>query len=105
MFEGMSRKSKPLQTNGSRYVDRQAKSDRAWALAYRELLPNGTNPEEVPNMIVLSAFDFTRAVLSTDINAVMSGGPASRRDHGDRSYASTLTGNAAHVTHCRQLNR
>ena len=103
MFVGMNRKGKPLQLNGGRYVDRLERRDGIWAIAYRELLRDWANLDEIPDMSDLSAFTSTRAFLSPEMKAFMNGGPASRRDHSDRSYARPLTGNPARLAQYQQL--
>ena len=103
MFVGMNRKGKPLQLNGGRYVDRLEKRDGTWAIAYRELLRDWANLDEIPDMSDLSAFTSTRSSLSPEMKAFMNGGPASRRDRGDRSYVRPLMGNSARIAQYRQL--
>ena len=103
MFVGMNRKGKPLQMNGGRYVDRLERRDGVWAISYRELLRDWANLDDIPDMSDLSAFTSTRSSLSPAMKAFMNGGPASRRDRSDRSYARPLTGNPARVAQYRQL--
>jgi hypothetical protein len=105
MFVGMNRIGKPLQMNGGRYVDRLERRNGTWAIAYRELLRDWANLEEIPDMNDLSAFTSTRAFLSPEMKAFMNGGPASRRDRGDRSYARPLTGDPARAMQYRHLQR
>jgi hypothetical protein len=93
LFVAMNRQGKPVQMNGGRYIDRFEKRDGTWAIAYRELLRDWANLDEIPDMDDLSSFTSTRAVLSPAMRAFMNAGPASRRDHTDRSYARPLAGN------------
>lgn len=105
MFVGMNRQGKPLQMNGGRYVDRFEKRDGTWAIAYRELLRDWANLDEIPDMSDLSAFTSTRAFLSPEMKAFMNGGPASRRDAADRSYARPLAGDPARLAQYRRLKK
>jgi hypothetical protein len=103
LFVGMNRKGKPLQMNGGRYVDRLEKRNGNWAIAYRELLRDWANLDETPDMSDLSSFTSTRAFLSPEMKAFMNGGPASKRDRSDRSYARPLSGNPERLRQYRQL--
>jgi hypothetical protein len=103
LFVGMNRKGKPLQMNGGRYVDRLEKRKGNWAIAYRELLRDWANLDETPDMSDLSSFTSTRAFLSPEMKAFMNGGPGSKRDRSDRSYARPLSGNPERLRQYRQL--
>lgn len=97
LFVGMNRQGKPVQMNGGRYIDRLERRAGTWAIAYRELLREWANLDEIPDLADLSAFTSTRAVLSPEMRAFMNGGPASRRDRSDRSYARPLRGDPERV--------
>jgi len=103
LFVAMNRQGKPVQMNGGRYLDRFEKRDGQWAIAYRELLREWANLDEIPDMNDLSSFTSTRAVLSPEMCAFMNGGPASRRDRGDRSYVRPLLANPERVQAYRNL--
>jgi hypothetical protein len=103
LFVGMNRKGKPLQMNGGRYVDRLEKRNGNWGIAYRELLRDWANLDETPDMSDLSSFTSTRAFLSPEMKAFMNGGPGSKRDRSDRSYARPLSGNPERLRQYRQL--
>jgi hypothetical protein len=105
LFVAMNRKGKPVQMNGGRYVDRFEKRNGVWAIAYRELLREWANLDEIPDMSDLSSFTSTRAFLSPEMRAFMNGGPASRRDRSDRSYSRPLAGNPERVQAFRKLKR
>ena len=105
LFVAMNRKGKPLQMNGGRYIDRFEKRDGTWAIAYRELLRDWANLDEIPDMHDLSSFTSTRASLSPEMRAFMNGGPAARRDKSDRSYARPLVANPERVAEYRKLKR
>ena len=105
LFVAMNRKGKPLQMNGGRYIDRFEKRNGVWAIAYRELLRDWANVDETPDMEDLSSFTSTRVLLSPEMRAFMNGGPASRRDRADRSYARPLRGNPERVRAYRNLKR
>lgn len=103
LFVAMNRSGKPVQMNGGRYIDRLERREGRWAIAYRELLREWANLDEIPDMSDLSAFTSTRAFLSPEMKAFMNGGPASRRDRDDRSYARPLTGDAQRLAQYRAL--
>jgi hypothetical protein len=103
MFVGMNRMGKPLQMNGGRYIDRLEKRGGVWAIAYRELLRDWANLDEVPDMCDLSSFTSTRAFLSPEMKAFMNGGPGSKRDRTDRSYARPLVGNPERLKLFKQM--
>ena len=103
LFSGHNTLGPPASLHGGRYLDRFEKRDGVWAIAYRELLREWANLDEIPDMSDLSSFTSTRAVLSPEMRAFMNGGPASRRDRGDRSYARPLVGNPERVQAYRKL--
>ena len=104
LFVAMNRSGgKPVQMNGGRYIDRLERRDGRWAIAYRELLREWANLDTIPDMDDLSSFTSTRDFLSPEMKAFMNGGPASRRDRSDRSYARPLSGNPERVDQYRAL--
>lgn len=103
LFVAMNRSGKPLQMNGGRYIDRLERRDGRWAIAYRELLREWANLDEIPDLSDQSAFTSTRAFLSPEMKAFMNGGPASRRDRTDRSYARPLVGDPQRIAGYRSL--